>query len=169
VEKAPINWVAAALVSIPVAFITLGYGTSRVQDRASLEQVSGVLEDSSGSCSHMFGSTKCWSYLCLRTAGGRDCLAIEDTQLSQREAKEIRTGELLAALGWRYSQYEGAYLTVWELRRGATVLVSYEQSAADARARRLRSVVLGVLCLGLSAFGLGKGLIHWLRWRSWEA
>lgn len=43
------------------------------------------------------------------------------------------------------------------------------ESAWDALANRLRFLALGVFCFGLSVIGVGKGLLHWARWHSWEA
>jgi hypothetical protein len=161
---APMWWLTTGCIAAIVASVLLVFGTSPVRDQASLQRVSGRLNDSVTYCARL---GTCWITLCLRTGAGPKCVIASDSQLPLSDAKRLQTGDALEALGWPVSDHD-TNLRVWDLRRSETVLVSYEQSAADARANRQRCLVLGVLCSALSLFGLGKALVHWFRWHSWE-
>ena len=165
-KRAPIEWVAAGCALALIALVSILYAGSAVPEAASLEHVSGVFESSKISCDRRF-LRKCWITFCLRGESGRTCLVTDDKQLSRQIAADLRTGEPLEALGRPVSDYD-TNLWVWELRRGWVELIPYEQSAADARDLRRRYHVVASVCLVFSAIGFGKGLLHWVRWRSWD-
>lgn len=49
---------------------------------------------------------------------------------------------------------------LWELRRGAEMLLSYEQTASVAASNRFRDRVLGYAAAFLSALAILRGVMH---------
>jgi hypothetical protein len=163
-QRAPILTVAAGLLLVIPAQILLLHGYSEIPKRASLQAIAGNITTGEMRCAR----GGCQALFQIDDTGGIWHLAYnDDIDVARRLVRVLNRGDGVSALALLPDREHFQWL--WEIRRGDESLLSYEQTASAATSSRLRARVLGYVAAGLAVLAIMRGVLHWIRFKSWQA
>jgi len=163
-QRAPIGTVAVGILSVIAAQLLLLYGYSEIPRKAILKEVAGNITSAKMSCRRR----ACQALFQIEDADGTWLLAYnDDIAAARRVVQLLNPGDGVSALALLPER--GHFEWLWELRRGDELLLSYEQTASAAAAHRLRARVLGYAVAALAILAIMRGVVHFVRFRSWHA
>jgi hypothetical protein len=163
-ERAPIGTVAVGLLLVIPALLLLLLGYSEVPKRTFLQAIAGQITTAEMRC----GRGGCQALIQIEDTDGIWHLAYNDDAATERRlVRRLNTGDSVTALAPLPDREHFQWL--WELRRGGEMLLSYEQTASVAASNRSRGRVLGYAAALLSALAIMRGVVHWIRYKSWQA
>jgi hypothetical protein len=163
-ERAPIGTVAVGLLLVIPALLLLLVGYSEVPKKTFLQAIAGQITTAKMHC----GRGGCQALIDIEDTDGIWHLAYNDDAATERRlVRLLNPGDSVTALAPLPDREHFQWL--WELCRGDEMLVSYEQTASVAASNRFRDQVLGYAASLLAALAIMRGVVHWIRYKSWQA